>query len=87
MKDYEDCYRGQGLFELYRRISADQPEISVYGVFLLLHDLEYEVRRFTCDELEPREQLAPDILDEMERNDAQRKARWDKGKVPIEPIT
>lgn len=83
----KDCYRGENMFELFRFIVSECAEVNAYGVFLFLVDNDYEVRRFTCDELEPREQLAPDILDEMERNDAQHKARWDKGEVPIEPLT
>ena len=46
-----------------------------------LVDNGYEITRYEID--------GPDVLDEMERMEAQRKdrgARWDKGEVPIEPI-
>lgn len=84
MKEPKNCYRGRELFDLYRFIVSECEEVNAYGVFLFLCDNDYEVVKFTCDELSPDAEmedhlrneyepqgLSPDVLDEIERMEGQ----------------
>jgi hypothetical protein len=50
MKELNDCYRGNDLFELYRFIVSECEDVNAYGVFLFLADNDYEVRKYQVEE-------------------------------------